>query len=459
MRFARGTAQPIRAPYVVGPRAERAYARFGVCPVRGGGGAPAGGEPLRPSRASYNTPPHACRDVERQRDPLVRGEGALPLARLERSARRRARGGAREGGPAPAFVARDGGLARARRRGTARRLQRRGALLAHEARRGQDVARAVAVRPRGAAPGRALRAAVDRQRLLPQRQRSEPRPLARALQARVLPRAVRPRLAAPRRRTARAADGVLQLRAPGDRPRAAEAERRHERVHAEGARGARPLDPRGVGRHVPALRAGRRALHVVVAADGRAVEERGVADRLRAVLGGRRAVPSRRVHAARDPRQRPLPRRRRARPRRHRVTRGRRGIESRANLGFTTRSRASSVRSTDVARAAVESPIAVRPPSGGEAPARPAPPPAPLPVPPIVVQRAAADVPDAYRFGPLIALGVVALCTAVGWISRPWFTPGETSLVYVLGLLWTASRLPRRDALLGAVASVAAFDF
>jgi two-component system sensor histidine kinase KdpD len=77
-----------------------------------------------------------------------------------------------------------------------------------------------------------------------------------------------------------------------------------------------------------------------------------------------------------------------------------------------------------------------------------------------VIRRARADPGQPYRYGPFVALGVVAACTIVGWFSRPWFaTPGETSLIFILGLLWTASRLPQRDALLGAVASVAAFDF
>src|SRR5205823_1310967 len=78
---------------------------------------------------------------------------------------------------------------------------------------------------------------------------------------------------------------------------------------------------------------------------------------------------------------------------------------------------------------------------------------------PIVVRRSPVDSRAVPRYGPPIALGVVALCTGVGWLTRDWLKPGETSLLYVLGLLWTASRLPRRDALIGAVASVASFDF
>jgi two-component system sensor histidine kinase KdpD len=57
------------------------------------------------------------------------------------------------------------------------------------------------------------------------------------------------------------------------------------------------------------------------------------------------------------------------------------------------------------------------------------------------------------------ALGVVVVTTAICWATRRQFTLADQSMIYLLGVLVAASRLPRGPSLVAAVASVAALDF
>src|SRR4051812_36900699 len=80
-----------------------------------------------------------------------------------------------------------------------------------------------------------------------------------------------------------------------------------------------------------------------------------------------------------------------------------------------------------------------------------------------------ADVP--WMRGYAWALGVVALATAVGWIAS--YGPhipraGETAarlansnvlMLYLLGVLWIATRYTRGAAIFASLLGVAAFDF
>ncbi len=61
--------------------------------------------------------------------------------------------------------------------------------------------------------------------------------------------------------------------------------------------------------------------------------------------------------------------------------------------------------------------------------------------------------------GPLWALAVVGAATGLCWATRAWFGLAEEVMVYVVGVLLTASWLSRRDALLCALASVVALDY
>jgi len=53
----------------------------------------------------------------------------------------------------------------------------------------------------------------------------------------------------------------------------------------------------------------------------------------------------------------------------------------------------------------------------------------------------------------------VLVCTAVGAASRSFLSLADLAMLYLLGVLIVASRLPRRPSLFAAVASVAALDF
>jgi two-component system sensor histidine kinase KdpD len=62
-------------------------------------------------------------------------------------------------------------------------------------------------------------------------------------------------------------------------------------------------------------------------------------------------------------------------------------------------------------------------------------------------------------WGPLWAVGIVALATAVCWVARSWMSPADLAMVYLLGVLGAAAKLARRDSMLAAVLSVVALDF
>jgi two-component system sensor histidine kinase KdpD len=57
------------------------------------------------------------------------------------------------------------------------------------------------------------------------------------------------------------------------------------------------------------------------------------------------------------------------------------------------------------------------------------------------------------------AAGVVALCTAAATLMFPLFGPTNLVMVYLLGVVLTASRLGRGPSIMASVLSVAAFDF
>jgi two-component system, OmpR family, sensor histidine kinase KdpD len=57
------------------------------------------------------------------------------------------------------------------------------------------------------------------------------------------------------------------------------------------------------------------------------------------------------------------------------------------------------------------------------------------------------------------ALCAVVASTLVCWAGSSWFSLADEAMLYLLGVLVVASRLPRRPSLFAAVASVAALDF
>ncbi|MFN7960904.1 MAG: DUF4118 domain-containing protein [Thermoanaerobaculia bacterium] len=61
--------------------------------------------------------------------------------------------------------------------------------------------------------------------------------------------------------------------------------------------------------------------------------------------------------------------------------------------------------------------------------------------------------------GYLAALLVTALATAVCSFARPSFEPANLVMVYLLGVVWVASRHGRRPSILASVLAVASFDF
>lgn len=59
----------------------------------------------------------------------------------------------------------------------------------------------------------------------------------------------------------------------------------------------------------------------------------------------------------------------------------------------------------------------------------------------------------------LWALGAVVASSLLCWLGQTWISLADQAMVYLLGVLIVASRLPRRPSLVAAVASVAALDF
>src|SRR3954467_14155094 len=62
--------------------------------------------------------------------------------------------------------------------------------------------------------------------------------------------------------------------------------------------------------------------------------------------------------------------------------------------------------------------------------------------------------------GFAVAAGVVALATAVGWPLYHAFGVSDTNvlMLYLLGVLWVATRLSRGAAIVASVLGVLAFD-
>jgi two-component system sensor histidine kinase KdpD len=81
---------------------------------------------------------------------------------------------------------------------------------------------------------------------------------------------------------------------------------------------------------------------------------------------------------------------------------------------------------------------------------------APGPSPAVTVPGAP---PVPVPWGPLWALGAVALATGVCWVARSWMSPADLAMVYLLGVLGAAAKLSRRDSMLAVVLSVLAVDF
>jgi len=59
----------------------------------------------------------------------------------------------------------------------------------------------------------------------------------------------------------------------------------------------------------------------------------------------------------------------------------------------------------------------------------------------------------------LWAFVAVIVSTCLCWAGSPWFSLADQAMLYLLGVLIVASRLPRRPSLFAAVSSVAALDF
>ena len=57
------------------------------------------------------------------------------------------------------------------------------------------------------------------------------------------------------------------------------------------------------------------------------------------------------------------------------------------------------------------------------------------------------------------AVGVMALCTAVGGAMRPHFSPVNLTMVYLVGVAWVATRFSRGPAIFASILAIAAFDF
>jgi two-component system sensor histidine kinase KdpD len=77
-----------------------------------------------------------------------------------------------------------------------------------------------------------------------------------------------------------------------------------------------------------------------------------------------------------------------------------------------------------------------------------------MPRPRLARERTPLPVHDYLR-----ALAVVVVATAICWLTRPIFDLADQAMIYLLGVLYVASRSPRGPALLASLASVAALDF
>ncbi|WP_437901411.1 DUF4118 domain-containing protein [Sorangium sp. So ce124] len=77
-------------------------------------------------------------------------------------------------------------------------------------------------------------------------------------------------------------------------------------------------------------------------------------------------------------------------------------------------------------------------------------------------QRPEVGSPERRRVAPLayaLSAGVVALCTLVSWVMHPLSDLANLIMVYLLGVVFVASRFGRGPSVLASVLGVAAFDF
>ncbi|WP_437987692.1 DUF4118 domain-containing protein [Sorangium sp. So ce117] len=77
-------------------------------------------------------------------------------------------------------------------------------------------------------------------------------------------------------------------------------------------------------------------------------------------------------------------------------------------------------------------------------------------------QRSEVGSPERRRVAPLayaLSACVVALCTLVSWIMHPFSDLANLIMVYLLGVVFVASRFGRGPSVLASVLGVAAFDF
>ncbi|HUK56544.1 MAG TPA: sensor histidine kinase KdpD [Nitrospiria bacterium] len=59
----------------------------------------------------------------------------------------------------------------------------------------------------------------------------------------------------------------------------------------------------------------------------------------------------------------------------------------------------------------------------------------------------------------ILSVASVAVCSGISAVMRPYFTPADLAMVYLLGIVLVASRAGRGPSLLATVLSVASFDF
>ncbi len=71
---------------------------------------------------------------------------------------------------------------------------------------------------------------------------------------------------------------------------------------------------------------------------------------------------------------------------------------------------------------------------------------------------AESETPWAFR-GYFAALLVTSLCTAINYGLSVWFAPTNLAMIYLLGVVATATRFGRSASIICALVSVAAFDF
>jgi two-component system sensor histidine kinase KdpD len=68
------------------------------------------------------------------------------------------------------------------------------------------------------------------------------------------------------------------------------------------------------------------------------------------------------------------------------------------------------------------------------------------------------DSVDLWR-GYAVALLVVVVCTAINWGLSLWFDPTNLAMIYLLGVVFTATRFNRGPSVVCALSGVLAFDF